>query len=45
MNILNEGLNLLSGCGMQSDTKQKQVEASSIDESMKPETGKSLVSR
>ncbi len=36
-NILNEGLNILSGCGTQSDINQKQVEASSIEESMKLE--------
>jgi len=35
INIDVQGLNLLSGCGMQSDIKQKQVEASSSDESMK----------
>lgn len=44
-NILNEGLNLLCGLGTKSHTKQKQVEASSVEESMKSETGKSLVSR
>jgi hypothetical protein len=33
----------LSGLGTNSDIKQKQVEALSLDESMKPETTKSLV--
>ena len=37
-NILIQGLNILSGCGTQSDTKQKQQEASSIEESMNAET-------
>jgi putative transposase len=36
-NILKQGLNILSGCGIQSDIKQKQGEASSLDESMKLE--------
>ena len=36
-NILKQGINILSGCGMQSDTKQKQVEANSLELSMKPE--------
>ena len=44
-NILIQGLNQSSGCGTQSDSKQKQVEASSMEESMKPETGMSLASR
>jgi len=44
-NILIQGLNILSGCGTQSDSKQKQQEASSIEESMNAETAKSLVSR
>jgi len=37
-NILIQGLNILSGCGTQSDFKQKQQEASSIEESMNAET-------
>ncbi len=45
-NILKQGLKIitesdskiLSGSGIESDTKQKQVEALSLDESMKPET-------
>lgn len=37
INIKNQGLTILSGSGTESDTKQKQVEALSIDESMKPE--------
>jgi putative transposase len=45
MNILIQGLNQRSGCGTQSDSKQKQVEASSIEESMKPETEQALASR
>ena len=40
-NILIQGLNILSGCGTQSDIKQKQQEASSIEESMNAETAKS----
>ena len=44
-NILNEGLNLLCGLGTKSHTKQKQVEASSIEESVKPETEQALASR
>jgi putative transposase len=44
-NILIQGLNILSGCGTQSDFKQKQQEASSIEESMNAETAKSLASR
>ena len=32
-----KGLNILSGYGTQSDTKQKQVEANSLELSMKPE--------
>ncbi len=42
-NILNEGLKILSGSGTESDIKQKQVEAFSLEESMKPETTISLV--
>ena len=44
-NILIQGLNILSGCGTQSDFKQKQQEASSIEESMNAETAMSLASR
>lgn len=36
-NILKQGLKILSGSGIESDIKQKQVEALSLDESMKPE--------
>jgi putative transposase len=42
-NILKQGLKILSGSGIESDIKQKQVEALSVDESLKPETTKSLV--
>ena len=41
-NILKQGLKILSGSGIESDTKQKQVEALSLDKSMKPETHQSL---
>jgi transposase len=41
-NILKQGLKILSGSWIESDVKQKQVEALSLDESMKPETHKSL---
>jgi hypothetical protein len=34
---------ILSGLGSESDIKQKQVEAFSLEESMKPETTTSLV--
>jgi putative transposase len=44
-NILNEGLNILSGSGTESDIKQKQQEASSIEESMNAETAKLKISR
>ena len=37
-NILKQGIKILSGSGIESDIKQKQVEASSLDESIKPET-------
>ena len=37
-NILIQGLNILSGSGTESDIKQKQQEASSIEESMNAET-------
>ena len=33
-NILKQGINILSGCGIQSDTKQKQGEALPLGESM-----------
>ena len=33
-NILKQGINILSGCGMQSDTKQKHSEALPLGESM-----------
>ena len=36
-NILKQGLKILSGSGIESDIKQKQMEALSLDESMKPE--------
>ena len=37
-NILKQGLKILSDSWIESDVKQKQVEALSLDESMKPET-------
>lgn len=37
-NILKQGINILSGCGTQSDIKQKPLEALSKDKSMKEET-------
>ena len=37
-NILKQGINILSGCGLQSDTKQKSPEALSKDKSMKEKT-------
>ena len=37
-NILKQGLKILSGSGIDSDIKQKQVEPLSLDEVMKPET-------
>jgi putative transposase len=43
-NILIQGLNILSGSGVESDVKQKQQEASSIEESVNAETATSLVS-
>jgi putative transposase len=45
LKILEEssGVSILSGSGMESDIKQKQVESLSLDEVMKPETAKSLV--
>lgn len=36
-NILKQGLNILSGCGMQSDSKQKRDEALPLGESATPE--------
>ena len=36
-NIIKQGLNILSGCGAQSDVKQKREEALPLGESMKPE--------
>ena len=42
IDILKQGLKILSGSGIESDIKQKQVEALSLDESMKPETHQSL---
>jgi putative transposase len=42
-NILKQGINILSGYGAESDTKQKQVETLPLGESMKPETKPSLV--
>ena len=41
-NILKQGLNILSGSGIESDTKQKQVEALPLGKSMKPEAHLSL---
>ena len=37
-NILKQGLKILSGSRIESDIKQKQVEALPLGESMKPET-------
>ena len=34
VNIKKQGINILSGCGMQSDTKQKQGEALPLGESV-----------
>jgi putative transposase len=39
-NILAEGLKIMSGCGTQSEGKPKQVEASSLEESAKPDKPK-----
>src|SRR5690606_35652572 len=36
-NILRQGMDLLSGCGMRSDTKQKRDEALPLGESATPE--------
>jgi putative transposase len=44
-NILKQGIKILSGSGIESDLKQKQVESLSLDEVMKPETAKFLVWR
>ena len=44
-NILIQGLNILSGSGTESDIKQKQQEASSIEESMNAETAMCSASR
>jgi len=41
-NILKQGLKILSGSGIESDIKQKQVEALPLGEFMKPETHQSL---
>jgi putative transposase len=41
-NILKQGLKILSGSGIESDIKQKQVEALLLGESMKPETHQSF---
>lgn len=41
-NILKQGINLLSGCGMQSDNKQKRVDSLPLGEGMKPEAHLSL---
>jgi len=43
INILKQGINILSGSGTESDIKQKQVETLPLGESMKPETKPSLV--
>lgn len=37
-NIIKQGINILSGCGLQSDVKQKSPEALSKDKSMKEKT-------
>jgi len=39
-NILAEGLKIISGCGTQSEGKPKQVEVSSLEESVKPDKPK-----
>jgi putative transposase len=41
-NILKQGLKILSGSGIESDIKQKQVESFSLEKAMKPETHQSL---
>ena len=42
-NILKQGINILSGYGIESDIKQKQEEALSLDKSVIPESQPSLV--
>ena len=42
LNILKQGLKILSGLGTKSDIKQKQVESFSLEKAMKPETHQSL---
>lgn len=42
-NILKQGINILSGYGIESDIKQKQEEALSLDKSVIPEAQPSLV--
>ena len=42
-NILKQGINILSGYGIESDVKQKQEEASLLGESVNPEVQPSLV--
>jgi putative transposase len=42
-NILKQGINILSGYGIESDIKQKQVEALPMGESVNPEARPSLV--
>ena len=41
-NILRQGLNIMSGLGTKSDSKQKRMEASELSESMKSENTRSL---
>ena len=41
-NILNQGMKIMSGCGMQSYNKQKQEEESPLGDPMKPEVQLSL---
>jgi transposase len=43
LNILNQGLKILSGSWIESDIKQKQGESSSVEEAMNLETTTSLV--
>ncbi len=43
LNILNQGLKILSGSGIESDIKQKQGESSSVEEVVNLETTTSLV--
>jgi transposase len=42
-NILRQGLNLMSGSGIESDSKQKLEEAPALVGSMNPENTRSLV--